>query len=366
MNNKFKLISFSSCSNDSFNCSSNLFWNPDSALPVQTVDTKHINRECKVPRRLPIEDSASVNSKTTTPVLTCSCSSLLPKRVFFSDTMQSLSARVHVITVLPKIGRPKSKDEFVSSPVHQDVDDNLFLSPANGLAIRRTIKQPPQLEKRTDLITWDRDLHEPQLKRDLQLSDNTTTIIQDAILRIIRDNWDAFDEQGVNRPVIGYEFCIDTSGSPPVCCRLPKYGIHESKVMTTQIQALENSKWIRDCEGPWGAMILLAPKPHKENVTNIQDFIWRLCVSYRALNAVTKFFIFFILRCADSIEDFGDSNGPMFFINLDARQGYHQITVSFSDQEKLAIFCPDGSKKTFEVMPFGTKNAPLFYTAIMK
>ena len=147
--------------------------------------------------------------------------------------MQPLSARVHIITVPPKIWPPKPKDKFVSSPVYQDVDDDLFLSPANGLAIRRTIKQPPQLENRTDLITWDRDLYEPQLKRDLQLSDNITTIIQDAILRIIRDNWDAFDKQGVNRPVIGYEFCIDTGGSSPVCCRLPKYGIHESKVMTT-------------------------------------------------------------------------------------------------------------------------------------
>ena len=325
---------------------------------VQTVDTKYITSECKVPRRLPIEDSASVNSKTTTPILTCSCSSLLPKRVFFSDTMQPFSARVHVITVPPKIWRPKPKDKFVSSPVHQDVNDDLFLSPANGLV--------PQIGKRTYLITWDRDVHEPQLNRDLQLSDNITTIIQYAILRIIRDNWDAFDEQGVNRPVIDYEFCIDTGGSPPVCCRFQKYGIHESKVMATQIQALENNKWIRDCEGPWGAMNLLAPKPHQENVTNIQDFIWRLCVSYRALNAVTKYFTFPIPCCADSIEHFGDSNGPMFFINLDARQGYHQITVSFSDQEKLAIFCPDGSKKTFEVMPFGTKNAPSFYTAIMK
>ena len=66
-------------------------------------------------------------------------------------------------------------------------------------------------------------------------------------------------------------------------------------------------------------MILLAPKLHQENVTNIQEFIWRLCVSYRALNAVTKSFIFPIPRCVDSIEDFGDSNGPIIFITLDTR-----------------------------------------------
>ena len=105
-------------------------------------------------------------------------------------------------------------------------------------------------------------------------------------------------------------------------------------------------------------MIMFAPKLHQENVKNIHDFIWRICVSYRVLNTVKQYFTFAIPRCADSIEDFGDLNGLMFFITLDARQGCHQITVRFWDQEKLAFFCPYGSKKKFEVMPFGTKNAP--------
>ena len=56
----------------------------------------------------------------------------------------------------------------------------------------------------------------------------------------------------------------------------------------------------------------------------------------------------------------------MFFITLDARHGYHQIAVRLRDQEKLAFFTPDGLKKIFVVMPFGPKNAPAFYTAMMK
>ena len=140
-----------------------------------------------------------------------------------------------------------------------------------------------------------------------------------------------------------------------------------SKVrLKEQIQALDNNKWIRDCKGPWGSMILLAPKPHQEGVTDINEFVWRLCVSYRGLNAVTESFTFPIPRCASSIADFGDSNGPMFFIALDAHQGYHQIAVRGCDQGKLAFFTPDGSKKTFVVMPFGPKNAPSFYTVMMK
>ena len=113
-------------------------------------------------------------------------------------------------------------------------------------------------------------------------------------------------------------------------------------------------------------MILLAPKPHQEGVTHIKDFFWRLCVSYRGLNAVTESFTFPIPRWAASIQDFGDSNDPLFFITLDTRQGYHQIAVWVCDQEKLAFFTPDGSKKTFVVILFGPKNAPSFYTTAME
>ena len=97
--------------------------------------------------------------------------------------------------------------------------------------------------------------------------------VRNAILGVIMQNWDTFDEQGVSRPVLGYELCIDTGVSLLVCCQLPRYGIHESKVMTDQIEALNNNKWIRDCKGVWGSMILLAPKPHQEDVVNMKDVV---------------------------------------------------------------------------------------------
>ena len=123
--------------------------------------------------------------------------------------------------------------------------------------------------------------------------------VRNAILGVIMQNWDTFDEQGVSRPVLGCELCIDTGISLLVCCQLPRNGIHESKVMTDQIEALNNNKWIRDCKGVWGSMILLAPKPHQEDVVNMKDVVWRRCASYRGLNRVTKSFMFPIPRCAD-------------------------------------------------------------------
>ena len=43
--------------------------------------------------------------------------------------------------------------------------------------------------------------------------------------------------------------------------------------------------------------MVLAQKPHQEHITDINDFVWRMCVSYRKLNAVTKPFQFPIPRC---------------------------------------------------------------------
>ena len=163
-----------------------------------------------------------------------------------------------------------------------------------------------------------------------------------------------------------FEFCIDIGDCKPDCCRQQSYGSHERKIMDKHSHILETNNWICDCEGPWGSLILLAPKPHQEECTDINDFIWRLYVSYRPLNSATRSFEFPIPRCADSIDDFGDFSGRIYFISLDTRCGYHQISVLQHDQEMLAFSTPSGKKKTFKVMSFGPKNASAFYTAMIQ
>ena len=133
------------------------------------------------------------------------------------------------------------------------------------------------------------------------------------------------------------------------------------------IDALKENKWIEECKGPWGSLIVLAPKPHQEHVEDIKDFVWRMCVSYRALNAITKPFTYPIPRCDNAVSSLGiiGFGDKILFISLDAKQGYHQIRVKTSDKEKLAFFAPDGVKYTYTVMPFGPTNAPAYYTYMM-
>jgi len=179
--------------------------------------------------------------------------------------------------------------------------------------------------------------------------------------------WDRFYSPGIMKPILHFEFAIDTGGLPPVCRRKPRYGPHESKIIMTQIQVLLNNGLIRLCKGAWDSSIILAVKSHQEQVTNIDEFVWRMCVSYRRLNQVTLPFEYPIPRYMMTPSTI--SATPMVGYILSALTTKpviaHQIGVPFANQDKLAFFGPDGKKYTFNVMPFGSHNAPAFYTRMM-
>ena len=100
---------------------------------------------------------------------------------------------------------------------------------------------------------------------------------------------------------------------------------------------LDDSGLITDFTGPWEYMLFLALKPHQEDCTDVDNFICKLCVSYRPLTGVTQSFEFPIPRCADIIEELVDSCGNLSIISLESCSGYHKIRVRKCDQEKLAF-----------------------------
>ena len=144
-----------------------------------------------------------------------------------------------------------------------------------------------------------------------------------------------------------------------------RYGPHETKIIIKNINVLRDNGFIeRITTGGWGSPIVLAPKPHQETVNDIDDFVWRMCVSYRGLNKITNPFQFPISCCDAVLEDLKDGARTLYFFSLDAAQGYNQIKVKKSDKDKLAFFGPDRFKWTYKVLPFGPVNAPAFYTMI--
>ena len=169
-----------------------------------------------------------------------------------------------------------------------DVDDDLYVLRSYGKAMTRSPKWKPY--PKIDLILWDESSFTSDLAKDLSIDDGIDSTIRQSVIKIIHDNWDSFCEQGVARPIFDFDFCLDTGDSKPVCYRQPSYGIHEREIMNAHIQIFEDSDWIFDCEGAWGFLLLLVPKPHQEECTDISDFVWHLCVSYHPLNGATKSF----------------------------------------------------------------------------
>lgn len=181
------------------------------------------------------------------------------------------------------------------------------------------------------------------------------------IVSIIKSHWEVFCEEGLRRNIRGYSCRIDTGDIVPVCCKPPRYGPHESVIMNKLVSQLQHNGLVEDGDGPWGAVIILAAKHGQEN-PQWHDYIWRLCVSYRRLNQVTRPFKFPIPRCDDAVMDI--SPRARYFISFDLDSGYWQISLEKDSRAKTAFFTPNG-KKRWTVMPMGSLNAMSIFVAMM-
>jgi len=87
----------------------------------------------------------------------------------------------------------------------------------------------------------------------------------------------------------------------------------------------------------------------------------RMCGDYKPLNLVTpqeKYPMPIPEELFDNIRD------SIIFTIVDLRQGFNQIVLITKDRKKTTFH---GSNKLWEwfVMPFGLKNAPIFFQRIM-
>ncbi len=82
-----------------------------------------------------------------------------------------------------------------------------------------------------------------------------------------------------------------------------------------------------------------------------------MCDDYRPLNLVTPQDKYPMPILGKLFNIIGDSN---IFAIVDLRQGFNQIMLAMKDRKTMAFH---GSNKLWEwlVMPFGLKNAPVFF-----
>ena len=266
--------------------------------------------------------------------------------------------RPATIRMPPKVYRPAIPSTYVEPAGLPDPAEGLeCLYQPRGQSLWKR-KDPP--DPRSDIIKFDDNIHQRELEKNL----NWTGCRADhrlAVLPVIREYWDVFAEEGLRNPILGFQFVVDTGEAQPVCCRIPRYGMHEAPVIRKICDGLKHNGIIEPDRGPWGAMIVLAAKANQEDVI-WNEYVWRLCVSYRKLNSITRPFTFPIRRCDDAVHTIRHAN---YLIKMDLDSGYWQIPVHHKSKPKLAFFGVD-EKLTFAVMPMGALNAAPTFACMME
>ena len=167
--------------------------------------------------------------------------SVIKYTILFSNPITH-NPSINVITIPPKFWRKKPTNSY-KPIIYDDVDEDLYIFKSFGKSMKHSSHFTPR--PHSDLILWDKSVDEPELLRDLLIGDDVDAAIHHKIVNIIQDNWIFFCERALSHQIFDFEFCIDTNNSPPVCCRQPVYGFHESKIMTKLIADLEANKLIR-------------------------------------------------------------------------------------------------------------------------
>jgi hypothetical protein len=106
-------------------------------------------------------------------------------------------------------------------------------------------------------------------------------------------------------------------------------------------------------KSPYGAHVLFVPKPNGRGL--------RLCMDYKALNAITVKNRYSIPRIDDLLDAV---SGAKFFTSLDLTSGYHQVLTSEEDRPKTAFRTPMGHFQ-FKVLIEGLTNAPATFQSVM-
>ncbi len=96
--------------------------------------------------------------------------------------------------------------------------------------------------------------------------------------------------------------------------------------------------------------------PTKKDLAGLWTYK-RMCRDYRPLNLVTPQDMYPMPIPEELFDSIGNSN---IFTILDLKQGFNQIVLIAKDRKKITFH---GSNKLWEwlMMPFGLKNAPIFF-----
>jgi len=141
-------------------------------------------------------------------------------------------------------------------------------------------------------------------------------------------------------------------GAKPPCRPAYRLSPAERAEVEKQVKYLLEMGYVVPSRSPFGAPILFVPKP---------DGSLRMCIDYRALNAITVKNKSTVPRADDLIDSLA---GAKVFSALDLAAGYWQVRLAEGEPPKTAFRTHFGSFE-WRVLPFGLTNAVATFQTLM-
>ena len=105
---------------------------------------------------------------------------------------------------------------FRPEEVHHDVDEGVFHFERLGKCVFK-LNEKWKDSNRTNIIEFDPKKDETELQKNFKIGTTVDAQVRERILGIVRTYWDCFCSDGARRPILGYEFAINTGTHSPVC-----------------------------------------------------------------------------------------------------------------------------------------------------
>ena len=145
---------------------------------------------------------------------------------------------------------------------------------------------------------------------------------------------------------------INTGSHPPIRQGLRRHPIEHLDVIDEEVRELVRHDLIEPAACLWAANVVLVRK---------KDGTYRLCVDYRALNAVTYQDTYPLPHIDTCL---GSMDGATWFSTLDSQSGDHSIPIRERDKNKTVFITRRGCFR-YKVLPFGLTTAPSVFQRLM-
>ena len=148
------------------------------------------------------------------------------------------------------------------------------------------------------------------------------------------------------------EMTIDTGDHPPIAKKPYTLALKHYDWVKEEIDKLLEAGVISESHSSWSAPIAVVPKG---------DGGKRLCLDFRALNKITRIYVWPMSRVEDIYAKLGKAK---FYTTLDLRSGYHHMALDKNSIKKTAFVASFGKYEYLKV-PFGLAQAPAYFQNLM-